>query len=115
MIVLNKTILNNEAFEHFERIRRLLCSSEEGVTVGKMMSSPAIHYNKKVFAFFSSKDKMVFKLGKDYPRDQMDVTFKEFSPFKNKKPLAGWYEVDYSYLPKWEPLAREALGLIVKK
>ena len=73
------------------------------------MSSPAIHYKGKVFAFFSRKNKMVFKLGKSYPIGSFTIEVLEFSPFKTKKALAGWYEVDYMYNEKWEILTRKAL------
>ncbi|MGW9684634.1 hypothetical protein [Flagellimonas sp. 2504JD1-5] len=98
--------------EKFMEIREQFCLRHPKVTEGKMMSSPAIHYNKKVFAFFSRKHKMVFKLGKDYPLDNLGVKVSEFNPFKNKKPLAGWYEVDFAHHQKWEMLTSTALEQI---
>ncbi|MEM9364232.1 MAG: hypothetical protein AAGA43_16440 [Bacteroidota bacterium] len=83
------------------------------VTEGKMMSSPAILFNKKVFAFFSRKNKMVFKLGTTLPLNS-DVELFEFNPFKNKGPLTGWYEVDYSDYASWEELAELALRFVRK-
>jgi len=99
-------------FEKFKEIRELFCLKHLEVTEGKMMSSPAIHYKNKVFAFFSRKHKMVFKLGKGYPLEEQDFGLSEFNPFKTKKPLAGWYEVDFEYHEKWEKLAHKALELI---
>ena len=52
-----------EPKQYFEIIRSQFCSNYKDVTVGKMMSSEAIHYKGKVFAFFSTRQKMVFKLG----------------------------------------------------
>lgn len=99
-------------FEKFLDIRNKLCLKEANVTEGKMMSSPAIHYKGKVFAFFSKQDKMVFKLGKSYPVEQLQVELSEFNPFKNKGPLAGWYELDFDYQDKWELLTLNALEFI---
>ena len=79
-------------FEHFEDIRQALCAKYAEVTEGKMMHSPAIHYKGSVFAFFSRKQCMVFRLGKDYPFASLGYSLEVFSPFKTKKPLAGWYE-----------------------
>ncbi len=79
-----------------------------------MMSSPAIHYRDKVFAFFSTKQNMVFKLGKDYPMETLKVTTQEFSPFTNKKPLTGWYEVTYDDSEQWLPMSELALHLAIK-
>lgn len=99
-------------FEKFKEIRNRVCDKYTDVTEGKMMSSPAIHYKKKVFAFLSRKNKMVFKFGKDYPIRHLDVQMQEFSPFKTKKPLTGWYEVDFNENQKWENLTVMALQLI---
>ncbi len=99
-------------FEKFKEIRELFCLKHPEVTEGKMMSSPAIHYNNKVFAFFSRKHRMVFKLGKDHPLEEYDFELSECSPFKTKKPLAGWYEVDFEYRDKWETLTLKALEAI---
>ncbi|WP_431126879.1 hypothetical protein [Flagellimonas flava] len=98
--------------EKFLEIRNKLCLQEADVTEGKMMSSPAIHYRGKVFAFFSKHDKMVFKLGKSYPAEQLQVELSEFNPFKNKGPLTGWFELDFGHEDKWEQLATNALELI---
>ncbi len=102
-------------YERFEAIRNLFCQRHEGVTQGKMMHSPAIHYHNKVFAFFSRSKKMVFKLGKDYPLDGSDVEISAFNPFKNKGPLAGWYEVDHRFQDAWEELTATALEAIKAK
>ena len=100
-------------FEKFDEIRQKLCLQFAQVTEGKMMSSPAIHFNGKVFAFFSKKNKMVFKLGKNAVAPS-GIELVEFNPFKNKGPLTGWYEVDYVHHTSWEELARLALGLARK-
>ena len=100
-------------FDKFIEIRQQLCVAHPKVTEGRMMSSPAIHYNGKVIAFFSRNQKMVFKLGKDFSIDEEDpVVLSEFNPFKKKKPLAGWYEIGYEHHGKWHEYARKALDLI---
>ncbi|MBO0320952.1 hypothetical protein J0X14_01485 [Muricauda sp. CAU 1633] len=102
-------------FEKFSEIRQLFCMKYADVTEGKMMSSEAIHYKNKVFVFFSRKKKMVFKLGKGYPMETIQVPLAEFNPFKNKGPLAGWYEVDFEHHDQWETLTQLALNLIQNK
>ncbi len=57
---------------------------------------------------------MVFKLGKDYPIHELDLELLEFSPFKTKKPLSGWYEVDFDHQDKWEDLSTLALNIIIR-
>ncbi len=96
------------ARSEFDRITKLL-SSQEGVAPGKMMSSDAIRYNKKVFTFFY-KDMMTFKLGADF--DPTELYIEEWyplSPFKTKPPLKGWFMVPEKYMDKWPQLAEMAL------
>lgn len=98
--------------ELFIDIRNTFCETDQEVTEGKMMSSPAIHYKNKVFAFFSRRNTMVFKLGKNYPVHELDVALNEFNPFKKKGSLPGWYEVKYTEHHKWPALTTKALELI---
>ncbi|MEM8846523.1 MAG: hypothetical protein AAGD17_05410 [Bacteroidota bacterium] len=101
-------------FEKFDEIRQKLCLQYLKVTEGKMMSSPAIHFNKKVFAFFSRDNKMVFKLGTNLPSIS-GVELVEFNPFRNKGLLTGWYETDYIHHATWKELTEMALHLAMKK
>ena len=55
---------------------------------------------------------MVFRLGKNFNKREIEIPLIEFSPFKTKKPLSGWYEVDFEYHHKWENLTEKALELI---
>lgn len=80
-----------------------------------MMSSPAIHFKGKVFAFFSKKERMVFKLGRDYPSHQVAKPLKEFNPFRNKGPLTGWYELPFSNKVEWEEMTQLALEIMRKQ
>ncbi|MEO9512929.1 MAG: hypothetical protein ABJN84_07700 [Flavobacteriaceae bacterium] len=96
-------------FENFKEIREQFCLKHPEVTEGKMMSSPAIHYNNKVFAFFSRQNKMVFKLGKGFPEEKHHAQLRAFSPFKSKKPLTGWYEADFEGIEIWKELTSISL------
>ncbi len=100
--------------EKFEKITTHFCTSYQGVTKGKMMSAPAIHFHGKVFAFLSSKNKMVFKLGDAISTEELGGIMTVFSPFKNKKPMKGWYEVDVAFEHNWEKLTLRALNQIKK-
>ena len=75
----------------FERIMNLLIP-EEGVVLGKMMSSPGIQYNGKVFAFLY-KEKMCFKLGASNTLENLGVLYEFLNPFKIKSPLKDWFVV----------------------
>ena len=92
----------------FNRIAEKL-AAEEGVSLGKMMHSPAIKVQGKVFAFFH-KGAMIFKLDQ-----QTDLFMAKFpgsgylSPFKNKPPMKGWLNVPAEFSDNWENLAFEAM------
>lgn len=96
----------------FNEIRFQICQNNNKVIAGKMMSSEAIVYKDKVFAFFSRKKKMVFKLGKEFDIASLDIEIKVFNPFKKRGPLNGWYEVPFAAKEHWEPLTQQAFNLI---
>ncbi|WP_105616519.1 hypothetical protein [Vallitalea okinawensis] len=89
----------------YDNIAAKLVTDIDDIAYGKMMSSPAITFNKKVFAFYY-KEKMVFKLGKEFDFTPYTISdYELLNPFKNKPPLAGWYVIDAQYSEKWEELA----------
>ena len=96
----------------FNDIRKHFCEHEAGVNEGKMMSSEAITFRGKVFAFFSRQKMMVFKLGKDFNPDNAGIEIRVFNPFTNRPPLNGWFEVPYTENKEWKPLAKRALNLL---
>ena len=98
--------------ELFEKIRTRLISEENYVSAGKMMSTEAIKYNGKVFAFISRNGNMVFKFGVEFNPDDHEFESVPFNPFKKKSPLAGWFEVSYSQYQFCDTLTKEALSII---
>ena len=98
--------------QYFNEISERFCLMDSKIKAGKMMSSDAISYNAKVFAFFSRKKKMVFKLGKDFDPNSIGIDICVFNPFKNRAPLNGWFEVPFTEKEQWEPLAKKALTLL---
>lgn len=96
----------------FNEIRDRFCAGDSKIESGKMMSSEAITYDGKVFAFFSRQQKMVFKLGKEFDPDNHGIEICVFNPFKNRGPLNGWFEVPYSEKDQWKSFTQKALALI---
>lgn len=102
-----------EAQAHYEYISDKLCKNK-GVAPGKMMSSTAIQCKGKVFSFYH-KNKMTFKLGKDFDPDAYGLHgWAYLSPFKNKPPMTGWIVVPFEEKEHWEALADLALGKMQK-
>jgi len=93
----------------FESIAEMFVLMHRDVEQGKMMSSPGINSNGKVFAFHC-RDGMGFRLGADFDADQFGLRdHKPLSPFKTKPPLKGWYVVPESEMDQWHALADMAV------
>jgi len=89
-------------------------TQNEGVTAGKMMSSPAIQYRGKVFAFFY-KNAMTFKLGKKFDPESYGLTeWSYLSPFRNKPPMRGWVVIEEPEKAQWPQLTELAFSFIQK-
>lgn len=95
-------------------MRRKLCRVDRDIEVGKMMSSEAIVYNRKAYAFFSRQHRMVFKLGIEFHGINYEAEISPFNPFGKRKSLSGWYELTYKDRENWEALTREALKVMKK-
>lgn len=104
-----------EEEQYFNELRDRLTKIDTHIKKGKMMSSEAITYDGKVFAFFSRKKKMVFKLGKTYLPDEAGFEVDVFNPFTKRPPLYGWFEVPFQNHEQWPILTEEALVLIKKE
>ena len=90
----------SEAEQIFKSITESLCQ-EEHVEEGTMMSSPGIQYKGKNFAFLW-KEKMVFRLGRDFdPSSEGIHKFELLNPFKNKPPLKDWFVIEKTSSDKW--------------
>ncbi|MDR8393896.1 hypothetical protein NC796_22270 [Aliifodinibius sp. S!AR15-10] len=96
----------------FKQLCDRLCIEHPGIMRGKMMSSEAISYNGKVFAFIFPQQKMVLKLGTDFNQQNANLNINVFNPFKNKGTLNGWFEIDFSNKDEWEVLAKKAFETV---
>jgi hypothetical protein len=105
----------SEAQIRFEAIRDEFTTIQPQVEAGKMMSSPALTYRGKVFAFYHGEE-MIFKMGKDYDPVQDGIqTWALLNPFKHKPPMAGWFRIGFEDQARWEMLARKALERMIKE
>ena len=102
----------NEEEQRFRSIAVLLASENRAITLGKMMSSPALHYQGKVFAFFYGKQ-MVFRLGRDFQPASFNIQhYGVLAPFKTKPPMVDWFAIPSADQHRWEELSRYALQLL---
>lgn len=93
----------------FTTLTEKFVAQDKSIVLGKMMSSPGLKVNDKVFAFYH-KGEMGFRLGGDFDLKKFGVTTaKPLSPFKTKPPLKGWYIIEETESNLWEPLTEMAL------
>ena len=86
-----------------------LIKKYNSVAHGKMMSSPGLKYKNKVFTFYYNQE-MTFRLGKGFDLQAFGIDkYSLLSPFKNKPPLAAWFNIPYEFKDQWEKLAELAL------
>ncbi len=98
----------------FEEIYDHMIDNYKEVSSGKMMSSPALCFRKKVFAFFH-QDKMTFKLGRDFIPEDMGINkWAPLSPFKNKAPMYDWFTISYENHTQWKNLCEMAMKKMSK-
>ena len=96
----------------FNTIASQFIEKHDTVAMGKMMSSPAITYKGKVFAFYH-KDMMTFKLGEAFEPESLGITeYQHLAPFKKKPPMRAWFSIPYSQHDDWQALAEQALNFI---
>lgn len=99
--------------QRFRAIAALLVSENSAITLGKMMSEPALQYQGKVFAFYYGK-KMVFRLGRDFRPESLDIThYRLLAPFKTRPPMVDWFEIPFDDQHRWEELSRYALQRLI--
>jgi len=95
--------------DKFNQLVEKYSDQDYGVHLGKMMSSPGLKVNDKVFAFYH-KEAMCFRLGKDFDPEKFGLTTAHFlSPFKTKPPLKSWFFIEKEEIEFWEELADMAL------
>lgn len=100
-----------EALVRFEQLVEEY-TAKDGIRSGKMMSSPALQYQGKVFAFFH-KGAMTFKLGKGFdPSAHGLKDWSYLSPFKNKPPMQAWVVVPANEQDHWPYLTELALDFM---
>lgn len=93
----------------FQAIAQKLADESPSITIGKMMSSPGIRYENKVFAFYYHES-MVFRLGRGFDPARVGIVhYCLLAPFKTKPPLVDWFEIAATDMHRWEELARLAM------
>ena len=112
----DKTETDDEIQAAWQSLADRLVLMEDGVEYGKMMSSPAVTFNGKVFAFFNDSDFLRgvgVRLGRDHDIDGEGLTgWQPLSPFKTKPPLKDWFVIGPDDTEHWDRLARAALKVM---
>ena len=90
-----------------------LVGTIDGVEHGRMMSSDAVTWGGKVFAFHTPRGRFIgmgFRIGRDNdPGDLGVAEWEHLAPVKSRPPMWDWVLVPPSQSAHWEALARLAL------
>lgn len=93
-----------------------LVAKETGVERGRMMSSDAVTFGGKVFAFYTTKGHFAglgVKLGRDLDVFSLKLTEWEYlAPFKSKPPMMDWIVVGNQDRDRWPEMARLAFDVM---
>lgn len=94
--------------------QRLVKGSQE-VSLGKMMSAPAVTFCGRVFAFYSTKGGRIglgCRLGRAFEFDSLNLTdWQHLAPFRSKPPMKDWIVAGMGDVNRWAELADAALEL----
>jgi hypothetical protein len=95
--------------EKFNFIAAKFTALDSKITLGKMMSSPGLKFEDKVFAFYH-KETMGFRFGPNFNPEKIGINNTlPLSPFKNKPPLKGWFIIEKYESDTWDMLTEIAL------
>ncbi len=110
--VVAERLVADDSERHFRSIAERLINENSAITLGKMMSSPGLQCQGKVFAFYYDQ-KMVFKLGRDFQPESFGIhEYSLLAPFKTKPPMVDWFEIPATEQQRWEELATCALQFL---
>lgn len=104
----------DDSIKLLDDIGRKLAETHPDVAAGKMMSSRALTYKGKSFAFYyQQQNAMVFRVGKTFDADAARIQHHSpLSPFKTRGPVPGWLQVTVEGRDQWEGLAVLALDAL---
>lgn len=101
---------------HWRALADDLIASEPGVERGRMMSSDAVKFGGKVFAFYTNKGRFAglgVRLGRDVDVFSLKLKAWEYlAPFKSKPPMMDWILIDGQDRLRWPEMARFALTVM---
>ena len=96
----------------FNQVISQLLERHKHLAIGKMLSSPAIEYKGRAFAF-CYRDTMIIKYGDTDQLMSCGIrATQEYRPFSNRMTFSQWREVPYYYRDDWTLVAEMALGAL---
>jgi hypothetical protein len=100
----------------WRRLADDLLAKEAGVARGRMMSSDAVTFGGKVFAFYTTRGRFAglgVRLGREVDVFSLKLTEWEYlAPFKSKPPMMDWVLIGRQDGARWPEMARLALDIM---
>jgi len=108
-----KAVARTTDAEAWATLAAKLVAAEPDVQHGRMMSSDAITFGGRVFAFYTGKGRfegLGLRLGRAFDVNALALSSWEYlAPFKSKPPMKDWILVGAAHRNRWPELARLAL------
>jgi len=104
-----------DGMAEWDALSQRLARDSREVSLGKMMSAPAVTFRGKVFAFYSTKGGRIglgCRLGRAFDFNSLNLTdWQHLAPFKSKPPMKDWIVAGMGDVSRWTELADVALVL----
>lgn len=102
--------------DFWKRLAEDLVAHEEGVERGRMMSSDAVKFGGKVFAFYTARGRfqgLGVRVGRDLDVFSLKLAEWEYlAPFTSKPPMMDWILIGAKDRVRWPEMARLGLSLM---
>ena len=108
---------NDSDLVRWQRLADDLVANQAGVERGRMMSSDAVTFGGKVFAFYTTKGRFAglgVRLGREVGVFSLKLAEWEYlAPFKTKPPMMDWILIGSGDRDRWPEMA--GLGLDIMR
>ena len=108
---------NDSDLVRWQRLADDLVANQAGVERGRMMSSDAVTFGGKVFAFYTTKGRFAglgVRLGREVDVFSLKLAEWEYlAPFKTKPPMMDWILIGSGDRDRWPEMA--GLGLDIMR
>lgn len=110
---------DNPAYADWRSLSAAFIRSHPDAQPGKMMQSPALALNGKVFAFYTihgGRTGLGVRLGRETEFDSLGLSdWQHLAPFKTKPPMKDWIVAGVGDQARWPDLMQRAYDAALRR